>query len=69
MEKYFSDGVPLENNIKIKFFCGFTIRNNFSVGLTCIMFAQIKTNFSVLIHTEKRNKRTEKHMFFFCRSR
>ena len=39
-EKYFSDGVPSENNTqkyndrKIEFFCGFTVRNNFSVGLT-----------------------------------
>ena len=39
-EKYFSDGVPSEkypqkyNDRKIKFFCGFTVRNNFSVGLT-----------------------------------
>jgi len=39
-EKYFSDGVPSEkypqkyNDRKIEFFCGFTVRNNFSVGLT-----------------------------------
>ena len=54
-EKYFSDGVPSEkypqkyNDRKIDFFCGFTVRNNFSVGYTHrkITFAQIKTNFSV----------------------
>jgi len=37
-EKYFSDGVPSENNTqkyndkKITFFCEFAIRNSFSVG-------------------------------------
>ena len=39
-EKYFSIGVPSEkypqkyNDRKITFFCEFTVRNNFSVGLT-----------------------------------
>ena len=40
IRKYFSDGVSSKkypqkyNDRKIEFFCGFTIRNNFSMGLT-----------------------------------
>ena len=41
-EKYFSDGVPSEkyprkyNDRKVQLFCVFTVRNNFSVGVTRI---------------------------------
>ena len=69
-EKYFSDGVPSEkypqkyNDRKIEFFCRFTVRNNFSVGLTRtekLCSPRLKLIFPcVNPHRKKRNKRTEK---------
>ena len=72
-EKYFSDGVPSEkypqkyNDRKIKIFCEFTVRNNFSMGLTCtekLFSPRLKLIF--LCVNPHRNKRinAQKNTFF-----
>ena len=77
-KKYFSDGVSSENNPqkqsdrKIDFFCGFTVRNNFSVGLTRtekLCSPRLKLIFlCVNPHRKKEINAQKNTCFFYCRS-
>jgi hypothetical protein len=73
-EKYFSDGVPLENNTqkwndrKIEFFYRFAVRNSFSVGLTHtekLRSPRLKIIFLCGYPYRKKGINAQKNVFFW----
>ena len=74
MEKYFSDGVPSENNTqkqndrKIEFFYQFAVRNSFCVGLTRTEKSRSPRLKLIFLcgypHRKKKQTHTKKHILF-----